>query len=233
MADVWYFAYGSNMDLARLETARLIPEGLQVKERVLGHVEGWQLVFNKPWSKFSGSGAANIMPHDSDHVYGTLNLMDARGLDVLDHYEGVAGGHYLRAPLRVHRPAFGDAVEAIAAGAQADISPAARSRVEALQSEVQHLRAHLHESLPTFIHRVARTTGLLVEAAAHDADGQAGAVHRGRDLHHAASLARRPRGATKPPISSSKPAMLGNLSGAASSFMRPTPSCRRIWAPMP
>ena len=33
--------------------------------------------------------------------------------DVLDHYEGVAGGHYLRAPLRVFRPAFGDAVEAV------------------------------------------------------------------------------------------------------------------------
>ena len=110
---VWYFAYGSNMDLARLETARLVPEGLQVKERVLGHVEGWQLVFNKPWAKFSGGGAANIMPHDSDHVYGTLNLMDARGLDVLDHYEGVAGRHYLRAPLRVARPAFGDTVEAV------------------------------------------------------------------------------------------------------------------------
>jgi gamma-glutamylcyclotransferase len=111
--DVWYFAYGSNIDLARLETARLIPEGLQVKERVLGYVEGWQLLFNKPWSKFSGGGAANIMPHVSDHVYGTLNRMDARGLDVLDHYEGVAGGHYRRVPLRVVRPAFDDEVEAV------------------------------------------------------------------------------------------------------------------------
>ena len=111
--DIWYFAYGSNMDLARLETARLIPEGLRVKDRVLGRVDGWQLVFNKPWSKFSGGGAANIMEHPTAHIYGTLNLMDPRGLDVLDHYEGVSGGHYRRAPLCVARPAYNDVVDAV------------------------------------------------------------------------------------------------------------------------
>ena len=113
MADVWYFAYGSNMDRARLETARLIPEGLQVKDRVLGFVAGWQLVFAKPWAKFTGGGAAHIVPHAQDAIYGTLNLIDARGLDVLDRYEGVAGGHYRRAPLRVLRPATADHVEAV------------------------------------------------------------------------------------------------------------------------
>lgn len=113
MTDIWYFAYGSNMDRARLETARLIPEGLQVKERVLGFVAGWQLVFDKPWDRFSGGGAANIRPHAQADIYGTLNLMDARGLDVLDRYEGVAGGHYRRAPLRVIRPLFGDEVDTV------------------------------------------------------------------------------------------------------------------------
>ena len=117
------FAYGSNMDLARLETARLIPEGLRVKDRVLGRVDGWQLVFNKPWSKFSGGGAANIMEHPTAHVYGTLNLMDARGLDVLDRYEGVASGHYRRASLRVTRPVSGDAVEAVVYLADGDLDP--------------------------------------------------------------------------------------------------------------
>ena len=101
------------MDMTRLETARLVPEGLHVKERVLGFVDGWNLVFDKPWAKFAGGGAANIRPHPQARVYGTLNLMDARGLDVLDHYEGVVGGHYRRAPLRVLRPATADHVEAV------------------------------------------------------------------------------------------------------------------------
>ena len=121
--DIWYFAYGSNMDRARLETARLAPEGLCVKERVLGFVSGWQLVFDKPWAKFAGGGAANICPHPHDHVYGTLNLMDARGLDVLDHYEGVAGGHYRRAVLHVSRPAWDDRVEAVVYLADGDLNP--------------------------------------------------------------------------------------------------------------
>ena len=123
MADVWYFAYGSNMDRARLETARLIPEGLQVKDRVLGFVAGWQLVFAKPWAKFTGGGAAHIVPHAQDEIYGTLNLIDARGLDVLDRYEGVAGGHYRRAPLLVTRPVSGDAVEAVVYLADGDLDP--------------------------------------------------------------------------------------------------------------
>ena len=113
MTDIWYFAYGSNMDRARLETARLVPEGLRVKDRVLGFVDGWRLVFDKPWSKFAGGGAANISPYPHAHIYGTLNLMDARGLDVLDHFEGVAGGHYRRAPLRVMRPDYDDEVDAV------------------------------------------------------------------------------------------------------------------------
>ena len=123
MADVWYFAYGSNMDRARLETARLIPEGLQVKDRVLGFVAGWQLVFAKPWAKFTGGGAAHIVPHAQDAIYGTLNLIDARGLDVLDRYEGVAGGHYRRAPLLVTRPVSGDGVEAVVYLADGDLDP--------------------------------------------------------------------------------------------------------------
>lgn len=49
MADllIRYFAYGSNMDVARLVEARLKPRGVTVSERVCGRLDGWRLAFNK------------------------------------------------------------------------------------------------------------------------------------------------------------------------------------------
>jgi gamma-glutamylcyclotransferase len=122
MAHVWYFAYGSNMDVTRLIDKRLRPEGVITGERVLGRLDGWRLCFNKPWAKFAEGGAANILP-DRDHVvYGTLNLMEERGLTVLDRYEGVAGGHYQRETLDVLRPDTGETVKAVAYIALRDLS---------------------------------------------------------------------------------------------------------------
>lgn len=111
---VWYFAYGSNMDITRLYDARLKPRGVPVNERRLGRLDGWQLLFNKTWHKFSGGGAANIVRANDAITYGTLNLMPPAGLDILDHYEGVAGGHYERRALSVFDCVAGHDVEAIA-----------------------------------------------------------------------------------------------------------------------
>lgn len=110
---VWYFAYGSNMDMARLHDARLKPRGVPVLERVLGRLDGWTLVFNKTWHRFSGGGAANIMRSGEGVTYGTLNLMPPEGLDILDHYEGVAAGHYERRAVNVVRGDNGEPVEAV------------------------------------------------------------------------------------------------------------------------
>lgn len=121
---VWYFAYGSNMDMTRLYDARLKPRGVPVTERALGQLDGWTLAFNKPWSKFSGGGAANIMPKEGAITFGTLNLMPSSGLDILDHYEGVAGGHYVRRTLSVMQVGTGEPVEAVAYIAERDLDPA-------------------------------------------------------------------------------------------------------------
>lgn len=112
--DVWYFAYGSNMDMARLYDARLKPQGIPVTTRHLGRLDGWQLLFNKTWHKFSGGGAANIVRAADTVTYGTLNRMPPEGLDVLDGYEGVAGGHYERRILTVFDCEAGHDVEAVA-----------------------------------------------------------------------------------------------------------------------
>lgn len=100
-APVWYFAYGSNMNPARLVDDRLRPRSVAVEQRLLASLPGWRLAFNKPWAKFNGAGAANIMPHPGGMVYGTINLMLPAGLDVLDEYEGVATRQYRRQTITV------------------------------------------------------------------------------------------------------------------------------------
>jgi cation transport regulator ChaC len=108
----WYFAYGSNMSALRLFEERLKPEGVGVGERIAGRLDGWRLAFNKQ-GRVPGTGAGNIMLAPGEVVHGTLNLLPARGFEVLDRYEGVAGGHYERRTVPVWRGDTGVAVEAI------------------------------------------------------------------------------------------------------------------------
>ena len=98
---LWYFAYGSNMNPRRLFDARLGPAGVSWGRRAAGRLDGWRLAFNKPWARFAGAGVANIVPDVSAHAFGTLNELPPEGLDVLDRYEGVAGGHYSRRAVTV------------------------------------------------------------------------------------------------------------------------------------
>jgi gamma-glutamylcyclotransferase len=120
---VWYFAYGSNMDLTRLYDARLKPEGVAIIERRLGRLASWRLCFNKKWHRFSGGGAANIVQDHESHVFGTLNLMPPKGLDILDHYEGVAAQQYQRRHVMVELCDEGRLVEAVAYIGYKDLDP--------------------------------------------------------------------------------------------------------------
>ena len=109
----WYFAYGSNMSAARLFEERLKPEGVAMGERVAGRLDGWRLAFNKKARTPPGAGAGNIVTAPGAIVHGTLNLLPSRGFEILDKYEGVAGGHYERQRVRVVRGPDGASVEAI------------------------------------------------------------------------------------------------------------------------
>jgi gamma-glutamylcyclotransferase len=108
----WYFAYGSNMNALRLFEERLKPEGVGAGERIAGRLDGWRLAFNKQ-GRVPGTGAGNIMLAPGEAVHGTLNLLPAQGFEVLDRYEGVAGGHYQRRLVSVVRGDSGAAVEAV------------------------------------------------------------------------------------------------------------------------
>jgi cation transport regulator ChaC len=109
----WYFAYGSNMNAVRLFEERLKPEGVARGERVAGRLDGWRLAFNKRARAPAGAGARNIVPAEGESVHGTLNLLPAKGFEILDRYEGVAGGHYERRLVPVARADTGETVEAV------------------------------------------------------------------------------------------------------------------------
>lgn len=113
---IWYFAYGSNMDVARLFEDRLKPQGVVADERIGGRLDGWRLTFDKQVTRPGaplGTGAGNIVPAAAEVVYGTLNALPSKGFEVLDVYEGVAGGHYERRSMPVVRMDNGETVEAI------------------------------------------------------------------------------------------------------------------------
>jgi cation transport regulator ChaC len=109
----WYFAYGSNMNALRLFEERLKPEGVARGERVAGRLDGWRLAFNKRARAPVGAGAGNIVPAAGEVVHGTLNLLPAKGFEILDRHEGVAGGHYERRLVPVARADTGETVEAV------------------------------------------------------------------------------------------------------------------------
>lgn len=108
----WYFAYGSNMSALRLFEERLKPEGVGTGQRIAGRLDGWRLAFNKQ-GRVPGTGAGNIVQAPGEAVHGTLNLLPAKGFEVLDRYEGVSGGHYERRNVSVWRGDTGATVGAI------------------------------------------------------------------------------------------------------------------------
>jgi len=61
---IWYFAYGSNMNPARLADQRLKERAVQMGPRIGGRLDGWRLVFN------TGADAGQSVPHVHGHVLG-------------------------------------------------------------------------------------------------------------------------------------------------------------------
>ena len=86
---VYYFAFGSNMNIERLETARLKARGLRVHEVTGGRLDDYRVCFDKTASKLIAGGVTNIQAAPGEAVFGTLNLVDPRALEILDRYEQV------------------------------------------------------------------------------------------------------------------------------------------------
>lgn len=93
MAQVWYFAYGSNMSLAQMRA-----RAGDVAEDRTAVLKNYELVFNKKVR--GGTAAANIRPAQGSVVHGVLYKISDSSYRNLDRFEG-APVHYRRIQIEV------------------------------------------------------------------------------------------------------------------------------------
>ena len=85
MEPLFYFAYGSNMDLNQVEA-----RGLQTVSHQPGRLDGYGLAFNKLNTRVEGAAHANIVQRSGDVVEGVLfELSNPQSIAQMDSYEGV------------------------------------------------------------------------------------------------------------------------------------------------
>jgi len=102
-----YFAYGSNMDVARMKK-----RGIAFSKRCAAHLYSYRLDFNKVAQRNPREGKANIVVDDSGLVEGALYDIEATSLPELDKFEGYHE-HYLKIPVKLLIPADSQQVCAI------------------------------------------------------------------------------------------------------------------------
>ncbi len=80
----YYFAYGSNMNPARMAS-----RGLRYRQALAGRLHGYRLRFNKVAHGKVGVAYANIAHHHGEMVEGVLyQLEHAQDIALMDVYEG-------------------------------------------------------------------------------------------------------------------------------------------------
>ena len=82
-----YFAYGSNMS-----TKRMFGRVRSAQVLEIGTLHSHQLVFHKV-SDVDGSGKADIIAHESEHVMGVLYHLETKAKAELDLHEGLGRGY--------------------------------------------------------------------------------------------------------------------------------------------
>jgi gamma-glutamylcyclotransferase len=87
---IWYFAYGSNMDEGTFVRRRKI----KPFESRVGRIAGYRLRFNLEGTPKGKAAPANISPDTDQEVWGVLYKITRRDMLRLDSTEGVPGGRY-------------------------------------------------------------------------------------------------------------------------------------------
>lgn len=90
MSPCWYFAYGSNMQIATLRGRR----GVAFTQALPARVPGWRLVLDKPPLIPVGHAFANIVADPTAEVLGVLYALTAADLEHVELTEGVRIGNY-------------------------------------------------------------------------------------------------------------------------------------------
>src|SRR5262245_65331695 len=103
--DVWYFAYGSNLDIDQKQSRTG-----NIREARLCRLPRYRLAFNKRGS--GGQVFANIVADDTKEVWGVAYRCRPHTLETMDTFEGAGRGHYTRVPVGVLTEA-GETLQAI------------------------------------------------------------------------------------------------------------------------
>lgn len=93
MADVWYFAYASNMYRQQVKQRAGEP-----KQEKIARLDGYELNFDK--IARGGTGTANLVIAPDKVVWGVLYRLTEQQLKALDRFEGVPE-HYRRSEVNV------------------------------------------------------------------------------------------------------------------------------------
>jgi len=96
-SDLFYFAYGSNMN-----PARMIKRGINFTSRERCFIPNFTLKFNKIAYNLPGEAYANIEPCKGHVTHGLLYRVTGKDLLILDKKEGVSSGHYYREEVMVN-----------------------------------------------------------------------------------------------------------------------------------
>ncbi len=95
-ADLWYFAYGSNLDPGTFLGRR----GMRPQEARAGRLDAFELCFDLPVGP-GERGVANVRPKEGARIWGVAYRLDAAACNHLDRTEGVPRGSYIRLPVKV------------------------------------------------------------------------------------------------------------------------------------
>lgn len=94
--ELWYFAYGSNMQRATFVERR----GMRPRRSVCGRLHGYRVTFDLPVGP-GERGVANLVADATATIYGVLHLLTAEDFDRLDRTEGVDKNYYSRLGVEV------------------------------------------------------------------------------------------------------------------------------------
>jgi gamma-glutamylcyclotransferase (GGCT)/AIG2-like uncharacterized protein YtfP len=105
-SDQWYFAYGSNLLVAQIESRTG-----RIHRAIRSRLQGYCFRFNN--RDENGEIYANIVPDPAAEVWGVVYLCDTEAIFKMDEFEGVADGCYRRIPVTVESDS-GERIEATA-----------------------------------------------------------------------------------------------------------------------
>ncbi len=88
--NIYYFAYGSNMSLSRMEE-----RNCKIISMRRGVLQDYELNFTKKSGKIRDTGFATVNPKDGEDVEGILYELHEMSLQILDKFEGYPK-HYTR-----------------------------------------------------------------------------------------------------------------------------------------